>query len=418
MTRPFRLLGPACLSAATLVLASCGDSGGGAEAGAVNPALTKSEIKIGLIVSKTGSSSSSSKSGADAALAWQNWINAGDGVAGHPVKVIIKDDKSDGATATAAAQELLADPKVLSISTEASNTEIPVAAALGGKDVPVIGATGYQPKVWTGHPNYFPTTPQAFPATVMVQFAAAKAVGATKWASVYCAEIAACKEATTLYTPAAKQVGLQYTGSVAISTTAPNYTAECLRMKNQGADFIQISVAPAAGRKLVSDCVAQGYKGWFGASAGSVNAALTKIENVKFAGGIQGFPWWTDDQPVKQFRDVMEKHAPDADYENPAATSVWAALEMTRKAAAGLGDNPTRKDLTAGLHKVKDEDLGGLLAQKVSYTDGKNGPAINCLWGYKRENGKFAHLPLPGPSGNSVGDGPLKTGCMSAPATG
>jgi branched-chain amino acid transport system substrate-binding protein len=418
MTRPFRLLGTACLSAATLALAACGDTGDGAEGDAVNPALTKSEIKIGLIVSRTGASSSSSKSGADAALAWQRWINAGDGIAGHPVKVVLKDDKSDGAAATAAANDLLADPQVLSVTTEAGNTEHQVAAALGGKDVPVVGSTGYQTKIWTGHPNYFPTTPQAFPATVLVQFAAAKAVGATKWASVYCAEIAACKEATTLHGPAAKQFGLQLSGSVAVSTTAPNYTAECLRLKNQGTDFIQIAVAPAAGRKLISDCIAQGYKGYFGASAGSVNAELTKAPKVKLAGGIQGFPWWAEDQPVKQFRDIMKKHAPDADYENPAATGVWAALEVTRKAAAGIGDKPGRKDIIAGLHKLKDEDLGGLLPQKLTYAEGKSGPAINCLWPYKLENGKYTSIALSGQSGNSVTSGPLKTDCMSAAATG
>ncbi|GAA2409803.1 ABC transporter substrate-binding protein [Actinomadura vinacea] len=417
MTRPFRLLGTAGLSAAALVLAACGGDGG-AEKEAVNPALTKSEIKIGLIVSQTGASSSSSKSGADAALAWQRWVNSGQGIAGHPVKVIIKDDKSDGATATAAAKDLLADPQVLSISSEAANTEQPVAAALGGKDVPVIGATGYQTKIWTGYPNYFPTTPQAFPGSVLAQFAAAKAVGATKWASAYCAEVANCKEATTLHGPAARQVGLQLAGSVAVSTTAPNYTAECLRLKNQGADFIQIAVAPAAGRKLISDCTAQGYKGYFGATAGTVNAELTKAPNVKLAGGLQGFPWWTDDQPVKQFRDAMKKHSEDADYENPAATSVWTALEVTRKAAAGIGDQPSRKDIIAGLHKFKDEDLGGLLPQKMTYTEGKNGPAITCLWLYKLENGKFTSAPLSGPSGNSVAGGPLKTDCMSAPAGG
>ncbi|WP_433472294.1 ABC transporter substrate-binding protein [Spirillospora sp. CA-142024] len=418
MTRPFRLLGTVCLSAAALTLAACGDSGEEAAGGTVNPALTKSEIKIGMIVSKTGASSSSSKSGADAALAWERWVNAGQGIAGHPVKVVIKDDKSDGASATAAAKELLADPQVLSISTEAANTEQPVSAVLGGQDVAVIGATGYQTKIWTGYPNYFPTTPQAFPGNVLAQFAAAKAVGATKWGSAYCAEVAACKEATALYGPAAQQVGLQLTGSVAVSTTAPNYTAECLRLKEKGTDFLQISIAPAAGHKLISDCTAQGYKGYFGATAGSVNAELTKVPNVKLAGGLQGFPWWADDQPVKQFRDAMQKYAPDADHENPAATAVWTALEVTRKAAANVGDKPARKDIIAGLHTFKDEDLGGLLPQKLTYAEGKNGPAINCVWLYKLENGKFTSAPLSGPSGNSVTSGTLKTDCVTAPTAG
>ena len=411
------MLGVVCLSATALAVASCGNGESGKN-DAANPALTKSEIKIGLIVSRTGTSSSSDKPGADAALAWQKWVNAGQGIAGHPVRVIVKDDKSDGATATAAANDLLADPSVLSISADASNTEQPVAAVLGGKDVAVIGATGYQPKIWTAQPNYFPTGPQAFPAVVTAEFASAKAVGATKFASVYCAEVAACKEAETMYGPIAKQQGIQYVGSVAAATTAPNYTAECLRMKRQGADLIQISIAPAAGRKLINDCRAQGYQGYFGVTAGAVNAELTKTPGAKLAGGLQGFPWWADDQPVQQFRDAMKKYTPDADYANPAATSVWAALEMTRKAAAGIGDKPTRKDIIAGLHAIKDEDLGGLLPQKMTYTEGKPGPAVTCLWLYKLQDGKFAGAPLPGPSGNSVTSGPLKSDCMTASAAG
>ncbi|MEV5829749.1 ABC transporter substrate-binding protein [Spirillospora sp. NPDC052242] len=417
MTRPRRLAGITCAAASALVLAACSGEDG-AKTATVNPELTKSEIKIGLLVSQTGASSSSSKSAADAALAWQNWVNAGPGIAGHPVKVVVKDDKSDGATASAAAQELLADPEILSITIEAPNTEQPVASVLGGKDVPVIGSTGYQTKIWTVQPNYFPTGPQAFPTTVAVQVASAKAVGASKFASVYCAEIAACKEAVGLYGPLAQQHGVQYVGSVAASTTAASYTAECLRLKNMGADLIQISIAPAAGSKLISECMGQGYSGHFGVTAGAVNADITSTPNAKLVGGLQGFPWWADDPKVRQFRDAMKKYAPDADYATPSATSTWSALELTRKAGAKLPDAPTRKDMVTGLHTIKDEDLGGLLAQKITYTEGKPGPAINCLWVYKLEDGEFASAPLSGPSGNSVGSGELKSDCMTAPATG
>jgi branched-chain amino acid transport system substrate-binding protein len=162
----------------------------------------------------------------------------------------------------------------------------------------------------------------------------------------------------------------------------------------------------------------QGYKGFFGATAGTVKAGLTKAPNARLAGGIQGFPWWADTQPVKQYRDAMRKYAPDADYADPVATAAWAALEVTRKAAAGIGDNPARKDIVAGLHTFKDEDLGGLLPQKVTYTKGKNGPLVNCIWLYKLEKGEFTTLPHAGPSGNSVTSGPLKSACMRAPATG
>src|SRR5256884_3604813 len=52
-------------------------------------------------------------------------------------------------------------------------------------------------------------------------------------------------------------------------------------------------------------CKTQGYLGYFGASATSVTAALYNTRGIKLAGGLNAFPWWVDDAPVKNFRDAM-----------------------------------------------------------------------------------------------------------------
>ena len=50
---------------------------------------------------------------------------------------------------------------------------------------------------------------------------------------------------------------------IGVAATAPNYTAECLNLVKKKADFIELSVAPQVGARVVADCVTQGYKGYF-----------------------------------------------------------------------------------------------------------------------------------------------------------
>lgn len=394
------------------VTSGCGGTKTSATSSDSHSNLTKSEIKIGLMISKTGLAASSDKPGADVATAWQDWINDNGGIAGHPVKVVIADDKGDAPTALAGAKSLVADPGVLALTSQESNTETAVSAYLKTQDIAVVGATGYSPAIWGVLPNYFSTVPAGFPTDVLGQFLSAKAAGAKSWTAAMCAEVAACKAAEPLYAPGAAQQGLSYAGAFSVSSTAPSYTAECLKAIHSGADYIQIAFAPAAAKRMVADCKAQGYQGWFGASEGSVSADITTASGVRLAGGLQGFPWWTSDAPVKQYRDAMARYQPKADATNPSATSVWASLELTHKALAEVGDNPTRQDVFTGLYGLHDEDLGGLLPQKMTYTKDKGAPQVLCLWLYKYENGTFSSAAQSGPSGNSVASGDLKTDCV------
>jgi branched-chain amino acid transport system substrate-binding protein len=403
----------ASLTVMSLALTGCGSDSKtktkpAAAAPAANPSLTKSEIKIGLIISQTGTSASSDKSGVDSAQAWEKWINAGTGIAGHPVKLIIKDDKGDPATAVAAAKELVGDG-VVSISLQTSNTEVPSNAYLKTQNIPVIGATGYAPQVWGATPNYFGTAPGAI-SIVQAQFAAAKAVGASHWSSAYCAEVAACKASEPMYKPASAQQGITYAGSFAVAATAPNYTAECLKLNQLKTDFLQIAINPASAKRLVADCGTQSYKGWYGASAGSVGADLTGIKDIRLAGALQGFPWWAQEAPAATFRDAMTKYAPGVDYANPGTTAVWTALELTHKALANAGDTVTAQTVFDGLYGLKDETLGGLLPQPLTFTKGTPPAANNCVWLYKMENGTFASAAT-GDSGNGA-TGDLKSTCM------
>jgi branched-chain amino acid transport system substrate-binding protein len=99
------------------------------------------------------------------------------------------------------------------------------------------------------------------------------------------------------------------------------------------------------------------------------------------------------------------------DYQDPTSTATWASLELFRKAMANASDQPTRDEVFSAYYTLKNEDLGGLLPQAVTFTKGQPAPKMNCFWVYKLDGGKFTSAEPSDPSGNTVSSGPLKTAC-------
>ncbi|WP_133150594.1 ABC transporter substrate-binding protein [Frankia canadensis] len=411
----------AAAAALAVAVAACGSDGKGnddatGKATQAKAALTKSEIRLGLLAATTGATSSADVPAVGVANAWADWVNVNGGINGHPVTIVVKDTKGDIATGTAAAKAFLDDPSILSITSASSNTEPAIATTLKGKDIAVVGAYGYQPTIWGAQENVFPLTAPAVP-NILAQFASAKANGAKNWAVASCVETAACKQASVFYGPASKLFDVKVVGSYDVAVSAPSYTAECLKMINTKTDFLQLSFPPAAAARLIDDCDSQGYKGLYGASGGAVTKALLDVDGVRLSGGVQGFPWWSTAKPVTDYRQAVETYSKGADPQTAASTSTWAALQTIRAALAHVGDKPARADVFTGLYGLKNFDLGGLLAQPVTFTKGKIPAGIDCLWLYKYENGKFTTTPLAGTkSGNSVTSGDLQSTCLKLQA--
>ena len=370
---------------------------------------TGSPITIGMALGETGSSSSTQQFARPVAEAWAEYVNSElGGINGHPVNLVIKDTKSDGATGTAVVRELVEQDNALVLLSVDAASESAYGEYTMQQNIPVIGV-GYSPATWIALPNWFATS-TTIPAVVQAQFVSAKEVGATKWGVISCIEVASCAASEPLWEPAAAQVGIEFGGGIDASTSAPSYTAECLQMINEGVDYVQLSIAPAAGEKIAADCRRQGYEGWFGATAGSVVASNFTDPELRLAGALNGFPWYADAEPVQTFRDVMDA-AGVAEYQDPTSTAVWSALELFRTAMAEASDEPTRDEVFQAYYALQGEDLDGLLPSGVTYTEGEPSPAIPCFWVYTLEGGEFAPVEPSGESGNSLSTGPLKTAC-------
>jgi branched-chain amino acid transport system substrate-binding protein len=387
----------AALVAVGVLLTACSSGGKNdadtATTGATRPA--KSTIVIGQVVSITGANSAAAAASADVAQAWQKWVNNDlGGINGHPVKVITKDTKGDSATTATTAAAMINDDKIIAqVGGYDTSTDAVWAKAFADANIPVVGGNIINPVARSSPQIFSIVAPAAISSQLMVD--AAKAVSAKKFGVALCSELPSCLAAQKVYQGRAQQLGVDFAGIVQVGAADPNYTAACLTLRSKGTDFLTLGLTNAVAVRLVKDCAKQGYKpDYYGAPSGSFDGArLVPISKtgVKFAGAIGGFPWWLDAPAIKQYRDVMAKYGDNhAVTENQGQSITWASFELFRKAMANAGDNPTAADVTAAMDKISNDDLGGLLPQKLTFTAGQPSKAVQCIWFGLLAEGKFS----------------------------
>ena len=358
----------ACSSSSSNKGGTGGNSASAATSAAAN-APTGSPIKIGIISSLTGSQASSSNQAATVGPAWAAWVNANGGIKGHSVQVVSEDDGGDPVKAQAAEKKLVDQDKVLAILVGSDNLVTAYSADAISKDVALVSGTANSSD-WYKKAGMFPTVTDVV-SGLFDQMLVAKQFGhATKFANLYCSEVAACGEATTLQKPLASKVGLGYT-SLAVSSTATSYTAQCLQLQQQDVDYAQLNFTTAAAAKFVQDCQAQNYNPTWGSSEQAIGKDLLGIPDVTLYGPAYAFPSAADSPAVTSFSDAMSKYAKDDNWKEGTASFAWSGLEVLRKALANIGASPTPKDVVAALNTIKNEDLEGLLPNKITFTAGK-----------------------------------------------
>lgn len=394
-----RVLAAAAVAAAALLVSACGSSGGasssssgsvGASTGSSGSAaaLTKSPIPIGVMSEQSGPAQSADMYPQPVAQAWAKWVNSNGGINGHPVQVYYGDSKGDPATGQAQVQQLVQTDKVVALVGEADSTDAAWAAYMTKSGVPVIGGSGLAPD-WTTSPDFFQTAmiPQQYHRLDAV---AAKSVGGKSMTLAVCAEVATCAQAGQIVQPVASKLGITYNGTLEISSTAPNYTAQCLQMKSSGSQVLYALISPAPTIRLYQDCAQQGYEPYIGADAEGLTQALTKVSGLKVIGVMQGFPWWTSDAPVKQYRDVMTANGNTNDYQASTATAAWAALQLFRQALSNAGATVTAQDVKNALYAMPATDLGGLLPEVVKYqATAPTAKSFNCGYIVAMTNGVY-----------------------------
>ncbi|WP_412520797.1 ABC transporter substrate-binding protein [Actinomadura madurae] len=395
--------GVAASAAAVLLLAACG-SGGSSN----SSSLTGEPVKIGMAVALTGQSASIYSLSKGVAESWEEYANSHGGINGRPVEILVRDTKSSPAEGLTAAKELVKSDKVVAMTVLDQVAEPGITSYLASTDVPMLGNVVSVAAPQKG--NFAVGT--IVPAYLPGQMAVAKQLGASKVGQFYCAEAPVCAQTSEIYKRAAPANGLQFAGGLAVSYSAPNFTAQCLQMINDGVDFLELDLSTASAKRVVGDCTKQGFKGTYGMPTSSFAVSAFKgLPGARFGGTLSAFPWWVDAPAVNTFRDAMAKHSPDLDYRTQVSTSVWVMLDLFAKRVGGTADL-TPATAVAALKATTNESLDGLLPETIS--TGTPWPEMKCYWMWTYEAGADDPklLPAIGTSGNGQ-SGPLATTCSS-----
>ena len=94
---------------------------------------------------------------------------------------------------------------------------------------------------------------------------------------------------------------------------------------------------------------------------------------------------------------------------------VWAELQLFKLALGTPSATVTPATVTTAYGKIKNQTLGGLLPQPITFTTGQPQPNVHCFWLYKWTAGQSTPTTTySGTSGNGQ-SGALRSSCAPAP---
>jgi branched-chain amino acid transport system substrate-binding protein len=354
-----------------------GGAGGSARVGdrkgVTAPAGAKQPIVLGYVGALSGLAGPSGRPVADVFVAWSKAVNAKGGINGHPVHLLIGDDAGNAARSISIAQDFVENKGAIALTYMSADT-VSFANWAQKKGIPIIGGAAGDP-VWNSNPYMFP------PATgvdggAWGQARIWKAAGLTKVGVVYCAESPICKGSADRVASYAAEEGLQVVYSGQMSIAQPDYTAECLQVRNSGAQAISLATTNDSASRLATSCSRQGVRpAWTTAAADDAMAKQPEFDNA--IGALNHFPWFVHggSPALDEYVDALKKYAPSRLTDgNSLQTAAWIAGKLIEAAAAKVSDKPTTQDILDGLWSMHGETLGGLDPGPLARTFIRNQP--------------------------------------------
>ena len=352
-------------------------------------AASKGTLKIGLLCACSGPEASSIGITAPVFQAWGKYVNSIGGINGQKVQITVLDDSDNPTTSVTDAEKLISQDHV-TVLVDNTNVDTGWGAYARQHKVPVVGIITSSSEMYT-NPDFFPEG-QTQQSVNTAEAYAAKKVGGTKLALMYCAEAAVCAEGVAPLKTAAASLGVPLVYDTSITYDAPNYTAQCLAAKQAGADVLWIAQAVSATLAAGNSCAQQGYTPLELDDDGGITAAVLNAPafNNHIISVQPDVPFSVKSTPgMKNMYIQLQKFYPTALAPANLGAEVqqsWATGALIQKAAK-LGGSATSADIIKGLYKLHNDTLNGLTTP-LTYAKGKPHP-INCWFYLRVQNGKF-----------------------------
>jgi branched-chain amino acid transport system substrate-binding protein len=383
---------PASTSASTSAPASATGS-----TGSTGSAATGTPIVIGSVGTYTQGTGGFTDPGQPAIEAWASWVNAHGGINGHPVQLIVKDNKGDQAQAVSMVKELVEQDHVVAfVSNQDGSLNAGYASYLAQQKIPVLGGSVFTLDPWISNPMFFPEGLTAIQDMTSLAISA-KTLGITTVGSLACSEASQCAAANGLAKAIFAGVGIPDTYGGLVSSTATDYTASCLAAQQKGVKGLILLVPTASeGQVIAGDCQRQNYSPSYIIPGEAIGAGYlqSNVFNNAFTNSPT-LPWFSTAPAMADFTAAMKQYAPSLDLNSNStqepltATDAWVSGLMFQEAVklSGVTGIPTTADILAGLAKFKNDTLGGMAAG-LTYTNPTN-KAEGCYFTIKIESQKF-----------------------------
>jgi branched-chain amino acid transport system substrate-binding protein len=340
----------------------------------------KSPIVIGNVSTIAGVAGAVQAPAVAAIKAWVSQVNARGGIGGHLIQLIAQDDGNDPSRDEAEVKDLVENQHVLAFVGNQAALSLSAATIsyLEQKQVPVVGSDVTRPDEFQSS-MYFPQSTLDANHLVWGTLVDAKRLsGKTKFGAFVCRESPGCSgQAQEMFNQGwAKAAGLSPAYRADVSSAQPDFTAECLGARNAGVEILDVVADDATLVRAERSCARQGYHPFFteGTQSGADHeAADMPGETMSLTEFV--FPWIENDTPATA---EYQKAQRDSGFlTGPSASVGWAAGKLFEKAAANIGEPPSRQNLLQALWAMKGETLGGLT--KVAFNQGGK-PTIGDCW--------------------------------------
>jgi branched-chain amino acid transport system substrate-binding protein len=317
--------------------------------------------------------------------AWVGWVNNHGGIDGHPVKVIVKDDKGIPTVAVSAAKTLIQDDHVLGIVSLFSAGTPSMANVLQTSNVALVAGE----PIFLGVPNFFPTSGTV--DNLNVGFATlTKQLGAHTLGWVTSNASTAASVGTQTAHKAATAAGLGFY-SAALPNAVPSYTPTCLDLKQHTVDAVWTIFLP----RIAGDCTAQNYSPkWetviVGGNDNVVQPLVSDTAKAKYSVfSLQwAFPWFLNTPALNDFHQAVSQYGGGI-AAGPTTAETWQGLTVAQYALSKLGPNPTSSDFLNALYTIKNQSIGGVTVP-LTYTQGAKIQEVPCFFTTEVSDGQLS----------------------------
>ena len=389
----FAVLEAALAAALAVTLVGCASSAQ-PESGSADKEADKTPIKIGAVVSLTGTYAGLGEPEKNAIEMEVARINEAGGVNGRPIEVIIEDDATDDAKANAAASKLIDQDGVVALmGATGTGGSMAMRDVVTRGGVPQVSMAGGTVIINPVDPAVFATP---WPNTLVAPFeieamqkAGIKKVGWIADSGGF------GKDGTAVFTEEAKKAGLEIVSAQTFNPGDADMTAQLTKIKNAKPDALVMWTAGKEAATVLKNAKDLGmdmpiYGSHGNARRELIDGAGDAAEGFKFAAGKILMPqaYGEGTEAYKVANDFVTRY--EAEFGQPPSTfagHAYDALYLITEAAKRIDGEITPEALRDEIEKTQGfVGIGGTF--NMSATD-HNGLQASDLMLYEVKNGDW-----------------------------